>query len=258
MHDDFPEWLLHSDCPPPEVREKLAAMLPTGPDAYHTIDNLCLYAYTFACANVEQRRFQSVYNRQKRRAGSKNPHPGTQHAGEELERIRDAAMELHNAIVSIRPHARRLLDKELSAATTAIDQTAPRPGREAILYQLHRLVDAIDGSTEQDRKGALAQAGKGRKTEGIAQLVDDIGRECRYALGRVPSHSELEKLLTAIFGNQCGFGYVKKWCKWANRRDRWEWAASAYTIPATPHRPSNSLIFRCTKIVTFKQPPFAK
>ena len=218
MHDDFPEWLLHSDCPPPEVREKLAAMLPTGPDAYHPIDNLCLYAYTFACANVEQRRFQSVYNRQKRRAGSKNPHPGTQHAGEELERIRDAAMELHDAIVSIRPHARRLLDKELSATTTAIDQTAPKPGREAILYQLHRLVDAIDGSTEQDRKGALAQAGKGRKAEGIAQLVDDIGREYRYALGRVPSQSELMGLIKAIFGDQFtrGENGVKNWCTAAN------------------------------------------
>lgn len=258
MHDEFPDWLLRSDCPPPEVRKKLAAMLPTGPATYYAIDNLCLIAHDFACANVEQRRFQSVYNRQKRRAGSKNPHPGTQHAGEELERIRDAAMELHDAIVSIRPHARRLLDKELSATTTAIDQTAPRPGRETILHQLHRLVDAIDGNAEDDRKGALALAGKGRKAEGIAQLVDDIGRECRYALGRVPSHSELEKLLTAIFGNQCGFGYVKEWCKWANRRDRWEWAAGAYAIPATPHRPLNYLIFRCTKIVTFKQPPFAK
>ena len=29
MHDDFPEWLLHSDAPPPEVRGKLAAMLAT-------------------------------------------------------------------------------------------------------------------------------------------------------------------------------------------------------------------------------------
>ena len=249
MHDEFPEWLLHSDYPPPEVREKLAAMLPTGPDACCAIDNLCLHAYTFACANIEQRRYQSVYNRQKRRAGSKNPHPGTQHAGEELERIRDAAMELHDAIVSIRPHARRLLDKEL---------TTTRIGREAILHQLHHLVDAIDGNAEEDRKGALALAGKGRKTEGIASLVDGIGQEHRYALGRVPSHSELEKLLTAIFGNQCGFGYVKEWCKWANRRDRWEWAASAYAIPATPHHPLNSLIFRCTKIVTFKQPPFAK
>lgn len=258
MRDEFPDWLLRSDAPPPEVREKLAAMLLTGPDAYHTIDNLCLYAYTFACANIEQRRYQSVYNRQKRRAGSKNPHPGTQHAGEELKRIGDAAMELHDAIVSMRPHARRLLDKELSAATTAIDQTAPKPGREAILYQLHRLVDAIDGDIEEDRKGALALAGKGRKAEGIASLVDGIGQEHRYALGRVPSHSELEKLLTAIFGNQCGFGYVKEWCKWANRRDRWEWAAGAYAIPATPHHPLNSLIFRCTKIVTFKQPPFAK
>ncbi len=257
MHDgEFPGWLLRSDRPPPEVREKLAALLPAGPDA--TIDNLCLYAYTFACANVEQRRYQSVYNRQKRRAGKKNPHPGAQHAGEELKLIRKAAVELHNAIVSIRPHARRLLDKELSATTTAIDQTAPRPGREAILYQLHRLVDAIDGDIEEDRKGALALAGKGRKAEGIASLVDGIGQEHRYALGRVPSHSELEKLLTAIFGNQCGFGYVKEWCKWANRRDRWEWAASAYAIPATPHHPLNSLIFRCTKIVTFKQPPFAK
>ena len=269
MHDEFPDWLLRSDAPPPEVREKLAALLPAGPDAYHTIDTLCLIAHDFACANVEQRRYQSVYNRQKRRRKPKQETenhktkvkespPYKQHAGEELERIRDAAMELHNAIVSIRPHARRLLDKELSATTTAIDQTAPRPGREAILYQLHRLVDAIDGSTEHGRKGALAQAGKGRKTEGIASLVDGIGQEHRYALGRVPSHSELEKLLTAIFGNQCGFGYVKEWCKWANRRDRWEWAASAYAIPATPHHPLNSLIFRCTKIVTFKQPPFAK
>ena len=218
MHDEFPEWLLHSDYPPPEVREKLAAMLPTGPDACCAIDNLCLHAYTFACANIEQRRYQSVYNRQKRRSGSKNPHPGTQHAGEELKRIRDAAMELHGAILAIKPHARRLLDKELSAATTAIDQTAPKPGREAILYQLHRLVDAIDGSTEQDRKGALALAGKGRKTEGIALLVDDIGRECRYALGRVPTQSELIGLIRAIFGDQFtrGENGVKNWCTAAN------------------------------------------
>jgi hypothetical protein len=153
-----------------------------------------------------------------------------------------------------------LLDKELSATTTAIDQTAPRPGREAILYQLHRLVDAIDGSTEQDRRGALAQAGKGRKPEGIDQLVDDIGREYRYALGRVPTQSELMGLIRAIFGDQFTRGErdVKEWCAWANRRDRWEWAAGAYAIPAPPHRPLNSLIFRCTKIVTFKQPPFAK
>ena len=95
--DEFPDWLLRSDCPPPEVREKLAAMLPTGPDAYYAIDNLCLIAHDFASTNVEQRRYQSVYNRQKPRSGSKNPHPGTQHAGEELERIRDAAMELHDA-----------------------------------------------------------------------------------------------------------------------------------------------------------------
>ena len=255
MHDEFPEWLLHSDCPPPEVREKLAALLPAGPDAHRAIDNLCLIAHDFACANIEQRRYQSVYNRQKRRAGSKNPHPGTQHAGEELERIRDAAMELHNAIVSIRPHARRLLDKELSAATTAIDQTAPRPGRETILHQLHRLVGAIDGNAEEDRKGALALAGKGRKAEGIAQLVDGIGREHRYALGRVPTQSELIGLIRAIFGYQFTRGErdVKEWCAWANRRDRWEWwAVGAYFTP------SNPLIFRCTKIVTFKQPPFAK
>lgn len=218
MHDEFPDWLLRSDAPPPEVREKLVAMLPTGPDAYYVIDNLCLHAYTFACTNIEQRRYQSVYNRQKRRAGSKNPHPGTQHAGEELKRIRDAAMELHDAIVSMRPHARRLLDKELSAATTAIGRTTPKPGREAILYHLHRLVDAIDGDIEEDRKGALALAGKGRKSEGIDQLVDDIGREYRYALGRVPTQSELIGLIRAIFGDQFtrGENGVKNWCTAAN------------------------------------------
>jgi len=208
MHTEFPEWLCRFGDPPAEVRKKLVAMLPTGPDAYHTIDNLCLYAYTFACANIEQRRYQSVYNRQKRRAGNKNPHPGTQHAGEELERIRNAAMELHDAIVSIRPHARRLLDKEL---------TTTRIGREAILYNLHRLVDAIDGNVEDDRKGALAQAGKGRPPEGIDQLVDDIGRELRYALGRVPTQSELIGLIRAIFGDGFGGeGEVKRWCREAN------------------------------------------
>ena len=209
MHDEFPDWLLHSDYPPPEVREKLAAMLPTGPDAYYAIDNLCLIAHDFACTNIEQRRYRSVYNRQKRRAGSKNPHPGTQHAGEELKRIRGAAMELHDAIVSIRPHARRLLDKEL---------TTTRIGREAILHQLHHLVDAIDGDIEEDRKGALALAGKGRKAEGIALLVDDIGRECRYALGRVPTQSELIGLIRAIFGDQFtrGENGVKNWCTAAN------------------------------------------
>ena len=218
MHDEFPDWLLRSDAPPPEVREKLVAMLPTGPDVCYVIDSLCLIAHDFACTNIEQRRYQSVYNRQKRRAGSKNPHPGTQHAGEELKRIRDAAMELHDAIVSMRPHARRLLDKELSAATTAIDRTAPKPAREAILYQLHRLVDAIDGNAEDDRKGALALAGKGRKTEGINQLIDDIGRELRYALGRVPSQSELIGLIRAIFGDQFtrGESGVKIWCTAAN------------------------------------------
>ena len=261
MHDEFPEWLLHSDCPPPEVREKLAAMLPTGPDAYHTIDNLCLYAYTFACANVEQRRFQSVYNRQKRRAGSKNPPPGTEHSGKELELIREAAKALHDAILASGPRARRLLNRELRKRQSPVSVDifpGLDPERPSLLVPLHHLIGAIDGNAEEDRKGALALAGKGRPPEGIAQLVDGIGWVHRYALGRVPTHSELKKLLSAIFGNQCGFGYVNKWCAWANRRDRWEWAASAYTIPATPHHPLNSLIFRCTKIVTFKQPPFAK
>lgn len=220
MHDEFPDWLLRSDCPPPEVREKLAAMLPAGPDVYYAIDNLCLHAYTFACANIEQRRCQSVYNLQKRRRKPKQETeshktkvkespPYKQHAGEELERIRDAAMELHIAIVSIRPHARRLLDKEL---------TTTRIGREAILHQLHHLIDAIDGSTVEDRKGALAQTGKGRPPEGIAQLVDDIGREYRYALGRVPTHSELIGLLKAIFGDQFTRGEhdVSEWCTAAN------------------------------------------
>lgn len=261
MHE-LPEWLLHSDCPPPEVREKLAAMLPTGPDACCAIDNLCLIAHDFACTNIEQRRYQSVYNRQKRRAGSKNPHPGTQHAGEELELIKKAAKALYDAIHSSGPRARALLNRELrKRQVPASVDIFPGldPERLSLLVPLYEIIVAIDGDAEEGREGLLAQVSRpGRPPEGIDQLVDGIGQEHRYALGRVPSHSELEKLLTAIFGNQCGFGYVKEWCKWANRRDRWEWAASAYAIPATPHHPLNSLIFRCTKIVTFKQPPFAK
>lgn len=222
MHDDFPEWSLHSDCPPPEVREKLAAMLPTGPDAYHTIDNLCLYAYTFACANIEQRRYQSVYNRQKRRAGSKNPHPGTQHAGEELERIKKAAKALYDAIHSSGPRARALLNRELrKRQVPASVDIFPGldPERLSLLVPLYEIIVAIDGDAEEGREGLLAQVSrKGRPPEGIAQLVDDIGREYRFALGRVPTQSELIGLIRAIFGDQFtrGENGVKNWCTGAN------------------------------------------
>lgn len=222
MHAGFPDWLLHSDCPPPEVREKLAALLPAGPDAYYAIDNLCLIAHDFACANVEQRRYQPVYNRQKRRAGKKNPLPGTEHSGKELELIREAAKALHDAILASGPRARALLNRELrKRQVPASVDIFPGldPERLSLLVPLYEIIVAIGGDAEGGREGLLAQVSRpGRPPEGIDQLVDGIGREYRYALGRVPTQSELIGLIRAIFGDQFtrGENGVKNWCTAAN------------------------------------------
>jgi len=221
MHDEFPDWLLRSDCPPPEVRKKLAAMLPTGPDAHRAIDSLCLVAHDFACTAVERRRYQSVYNLQKRRAGSKNPHPGTQHAGEELKLIKKAAKALYDAIHSSGPRARRLLNRALRKRQSPVSVDifpGLDPERLSLLVPLYEIIVAIDGDAEEGREGLLAQVSRpGRPPEGIDQLIDDIGRELRYALGRVPTQSELIGLIRAIFGDGFGGeGEVKRWCREAN------------------------------------------
>ena len=213
MHDEFPDWLLHSDCPPSEVRKKLAAMLPTGPATYYAIDNLCLIAHDFACAAVERRRYQSVYNCQKRRAGG-NPRPGTQHAGEELERIRRAAMELHAALWEVGPFARRALEKALhhrghSLYTAGVDPE-DTGNRAAISALLGSIVEATDAAAEKT-------AMRGRPKSGLADLIEDIGRELRYAQGRVPTQREFLDLLRLIFGDGFGGeGEVKRWCREAN------------------------------------------
>ncbi|MBM9536175.1 hypothetical protein [Desulfobulbus alkaliphilus] len=241
MHTDFPEWLLGYDPPPTEVRENILALLPEGPDAHHIMDTLCFIAHGYACDDRERRTYQDIYNRQKRKPGIKNPDPYTQHAGEELERIRAAALELRDAIESVRHHARQLLDKELRGVhrakllyTAEFDPANPRAGRniykphmysvgrETTLHQLHHIIDAIDGNADEGREGLLAEVGRRRRPEGIKPLVEDIGREYRYALKRVPTQSELTGMLKAIFGEQFarGTGYVKEWCKTANATTR--------------------------------------
>jgi hypothetical protein len=227
MHDEFPDWLLRSDAPPPEVREKLAAMLPTGPDAYHTIDNLCLYAYAFAQDEREARAYRSAYDKQKRRHKARNPRPGTQHAGAELKRIRGAAMELHVALWEVGPFARRALEKELRHRghrlyTAGVDPENPRAGlseyhlhmdtgnRAAISALLGSIVEATDAAAE---KTAI----RGRPKSGLADLIEGIGRELRYAQGRVPTQREFLDLLRLIFGDGFGGeGEVKRWCREAN------------------------------------------
>ena len=228
MHTEFPEWLYRFENPPAEIHEKLVALVtPTGRNPEIVADTICMFAYNFAQCEREARVYRSAYDKQKRRRKARNPRPGTQHAGEELERIRRAAMELHAALWEVGPFARRALEKELhhrghSLYTAGVDPENPRAGltkyrlhmdtgnRAAISALLGSIVEATDAAAE---KTAI----RGRPKSGLADLIEDIGRELRYAQGRVPTQREFLDLLRLIFGDGFGGeGEVKRWCREAN------------------------------------------
>jgi hypothetical protein len=228
MHTEFPEWLCRFGDPPAEVREKLVALVtPTNLNPEIVADTICMFAYTFAQDEREARAYRSAYDKQKRRHKARNPRPGAQHAGEALERIRRAAMELHAALWEVGPFARRALEKELRHRghrlyTAGVDPENPRAGlseyhlhtdtgnRAAISAMLGSIVEATDAAAEK-------AANRGRPKSGLADLIEGIGRELRYAQGRVPTQREFLDLLRLIFGDGFGGeGEVKRWCREAN------------------------------------------
>ena len=228
MDTEFPEWLCRFGDPPAEIREKLVALVAaTDRNPEIVADTICMFAYNFARCEREARVYRSAYDKQKRRRKARNPRPGTQHAGEELERIRRAAMELHAALWEVGPFARRALEVELRRRghrlyTAGVDPENPRAGlseyrlhtdtgnRSAISALLGSIVEATDAAAENT-------ASRGRPKSGLADLIEDIGRELRYALGRVPTQREFVDLTRIIFGDGFGGdGEVKRWCREAN------------------------------------------
>jgi hypothetical protein len=228
---EAPAWALDGEDIPASDLEKLKNnLLQKEPDFSCFVNAVEVALFNYAREEWEWEIRKNIYDEHKKPRGRKKK-PLDEHAGEELEEILKTFMAAFDSILKAKPMAEYRLEEKLRSKVgdrfdkmALIKREDDKPGHflaanyptlNGIMTVLWHVIDAIDHTKTEgnsEKPTLLQLIGRGRPKGKKLELVQDIGRQYRYLLKRIPTIIEMTALFEIFFGTTNSFEQpIKKW-----------------------------------------------